>query len=236
MTTALKLLDLTAGHNGVAAVRDLNLHVEPGEIVALIGPNGAGKTTTLDTIAGVLRPIGGSIEVHGAPVRSTKDAARHELSYLPERRGLFTQLTVRENLMLRAKSRRRGEALVKQYPVLAKLAERQSGLLSGGEQQILALACALASEPRILLIDEMTMGLAPAIVSELMDLVRTTVDERGISVLLVEQHVVAALELADRAYVLQHGRVTMSGTSAQLRERIDDLHESYVPGRSADPS
>lgn len=233
MMRALNLRDLTAGHHGVAAVRELNLHVELGEIVALIGPNGAGKTTTLDTVAGLLRPIGGSVEVQGALVKSTSDAARHALSYLPERRGLFSQLTVRENLMLRAKSRKRGAALLTQYPVLTKLSDRQSGLLSGGEQQVLALACALASEPRVLLIDEMTMGLAPVIVSELMGLVRSTVDERGIGVLLVEQHVEAALTLADRAYVLQHGRVTMSGTSAQLRERIDDLHESYVPGKSA---
>lgn len=231
MTAALNVKELTGGHHGVAAVRELNLHVESGEIVALIGPNGAGKTTTLETVAGLLKPIGGVIEIQGVAVRSTKDAARHGLNYLPERRGLFAELTVRENLMLRAKSRKRGDALFGRYSILSALSERRAGLLSGGEQQVLALACALASDPRVLLIDEMTMGLAPIVVAELMSLVRETATASGTAVLLVEQHVEAALGIADRTYVLQHGRVAIAGTSEELRGRIDDLHESYVPGR-----
>lgn len=236
MTAALHLESLSAGHHGVPVARDLNITLEPGEIVALIGPNGAGKSTTLDTIAGVLSPIAGSIQVHGHVVRGTADAGRRGLGYLPERRGLFADLTVRENLWLRARSRRRGDALLGDYPTLERLAERRAGLLSGGEQQILALAAALASEPTVLLIDEMTMGLAPVVVTQLVGLVRRTAAERGIAVLVVEQHVSAALDLAQRAYVMQQGEVVMEGPSEELRSRLDELHATYLPGRQTGPT
>lgn len=233
MTAALRLTSLSTGHNGVPVTRSLDLTVEPGEIVALIGPNGAGKTTTLDTVAGVLHPLRGEVEVHGHQVRSTAEAGRRGLGYLPERRGLFSGLTVRENLWLRARSRRRGDTLLDDYPALQRLADRRAGLLSGGEQQILALAAALASQPSVLLIDEMTMGLAPVVVTQLVELVRTAAAERGIAVLVVEQHVKAALDLAQRGYVLQQGEVVMEGAAEELRGRMDELHAAYVPGKEA---
>lgn len=230
MTSALRLTSLSAGHNGVPVARSLDLTVEPGEIVALIGPNGAGKTTTLDTVAGVLRPLGGTVEVHGYKVQSTAEAGRRGLGYLPERRGLFVGLTVRENLWLRARSRRRGEAMLDDYPALQRLANRRVGLLSGGEQQILALAAALAPRPSVLLIDEMTMGLAPVVVTQLVALVRRTAAEHGIAVLVVEQHIKAALDLAQRGYVLQQGEVVMEGAADELRGRMDELRSTYLPG------
>jgi branched-chain amino acid transport system ATP-binding protein len=235
----LLLRELTAGHNGVPVVRDLDLEVHPGEIVALLGPNGAGKTTVLETAGGVLQPLGGTVRVEGQPVRGVQRAAALGVSYVREGRGLFTQLTVRENLQLRTHSRRSARRLLPRYPVLEALADRRVGLLSGGEQQLLAVACALSVEPRILLIDEMTMGLAPVAVKQLLALVREAADQ-GVAVLFVEQHVQDALRLADRACVLRHGELVAQGTTEQLAEQLEALHDSYFDmslphGRPATP-
>jgi branched-chain amino acid transport system ATP-binding protein len=224
--SVLAVRSLSAGRAGVPFVRDLELEINAGEIVALLGPNGAGKTTTLETIGGVLPPLGGSVVVDGRTVKGVRGAARLGVSYLREGRGLFTQLTVQDNLRLRTRSRRTADALLPRYPILAGLADRRVGLLSGGEQQLLALACALAVKPKLLLIDEMTMGLAPVVVSQLMGLVRSAARD-GVAVLFVEQHVSAALELSDRAYVLRHGEVVMHGPSSELEDRIGELHDSY---------
>jgi branched-chain amino acid transport system ATP-binding protein len=229
MTSALELRDLTAGHHRVAAVRDLSLHVAPGEVVALLGPNGAGKSTTLDTVCGRLPSIAGEVRVFGSPVRSLRDAAKGGVAYVPENRGLFRQMTVDENLRIRARRRRAVDGFYDRFEVLARLRHRQAGLLSGGEQQLLAVVCALSLEARLLLIDEMTMGLSPTVVRDLAEVVREVSDD-GMAVLFVEQHVHVALQLCERAYVLSHGECVLQGTGSDLLDRIDDLSASYLTG------
>lgn len=232
MTTALDVAALTAGHNKVPAVRALDLRVEPGEIVALLGPNGAGKTTTLDTVAGILPALEGEVRVFGQPVRTARHAAQCGLAYVPESRGLFRQLTVDENLRLRARSRRASDDVYARFEVLGQLRQRQAGLLSGGEQQLLAMVCALSLNAKLLLVDEMTMGLAPAVVRALADLV-TQVAAEGAAVVFVEQHVHLALEMCDRALVLSHGKCVLQGSGADLLKKIDELSVTYFAG---DPS
>lgn len=224
--TVLEVKGLSAGRSGVPVVRGLDLVAGPGEVVALLGPNGAGKTTVLETVGGVLPAIKGELRIGGTKFDGVRSASRLGVSYLREGRGLFSQLSVRENLRLRTHSRRDADALLPQYPILEPLADRRAGLLSGGEQQVLALACALSVKPRLLLIDEMTMGLAPIMVKQLSGLVRRAADE-GLAVLFVEQHVHAALELADRAYVLRHGEVVLQGSTRDLADRLSELHDSY---------
>jgi branched-chain amino acid transport system ATP-binding protein len=230
--SAISIAGLVAGHSGVPAVRDLDLYVEEGELVALLGPNGAGKSTTLWTVAGVLPIIGGTIEVLGQTVRgkSAHVIARRGLALVPEDRGLFYQLTTAENLWLhRHRDSTMTPARIFEYfPPLANLTGRRAGLLSGGEQQMLALGCALISQPRVLMIDEMSLGLAPIIVERLLPVVRRVADETGMAVLLVEQHVQAALGVVDRGYVLSHGRLVMQGTAAELIASAELLEASYL--------
>jgi branched-chain amino acid transport system ATP-binding protein len=233
----LAVRDLFAGYRGVPVVREVNLEVRPGEVVALLGPNGAGKTTTLETIAGLNRPISGTVELSGENVggKPAYVLARRSLALVPEGRALFPGLTVREHLRLAggrgpARSQRAGreEELLEMLPELRKCLNRKAGLLSGGEQQMLAVGRALVTRPRLLLVDEMSLGLAPVIVERLLPILRRAADELGSSVLFVEQHVALALEISDRAYVLTHGRIRLEGPAAELRERRELLAASYL--------
>jgi len=231
---ALVLKDLSAGYRGVPVVRELNLEVRPGEVVALLGPNGAGKTTTLETIAGLNRPISGTVDLSGQTISGVPAhlLARRGLALVPEGRALFPGLTVREHLRLAGGQGRRGgnheDELLEMLPELRKCLGRKAGLLSGGEQQMLAVGRALVTRPRLLLVDEMSLGLAPVVVERLIPILRRAADELGASVLFVEQHVALALEVADRAYVLTHGRIRLEGAAAELRERRELLAASYL--------
>ncbi len=226
---------VSAGYAGVPVVRNLDLHVNSGEVVALLGANGAGKTTTLLTISGLVRCLSGSVKVLGQPVKfgSPHVLARRGLAHVAEDRSLFFQLTVAENIKLglrgrRAQQREGVERALDLLPALRPLMERRAGLLSGGEQQMLAVARALVGHPKVLLVDEMSLGLAPIIVERLLPIVRRVADETGAGVLFVEQHIHMALGIADRAYVLSHGECVLQGTGSDLAERRDLLEASYL--------
>ena len=228
----LEVEGLHAGYRGVTVVRDLNLSVGEGQIVALLGPNGAGKTTTLLTIAGYLPAISGSMLFAGSSTnrKPAYRLARSGVAPINEDRGLMGSLTVLESLALVRSPRRNPFEL---FPELEVLKNRRSGLLSGGEQQMLALARAFSSEPKLLLVDELSQGLAPLVVGRLLNALVQAKEEWGAAVVLVEQNVSDALHVADRGYVLSHGRVVIDDQPASelLNNRV--LLESSYLGTAA---
>ena len=231
MTAVLETNGLTAGYAGVPVVRYLDLTVEAGEVVALLGPNGAGKTTTLLTLAGVVPKIGGSAQVLGEEVAGGRPhkVARLGAVLVPDDRAIFFDLTARENLRLGAGGKGDAVDIVLDYfPSLKPRMSTRAGLLSGGEQQMLAVGRALSGRPKVLMIDEMSLGLAPVIVKRMFPVVRRIADEIGAGVLVVEQHIDVALQAADRAYVLNHGEVAMKGKAEELLKDRHLLQASYM--------
>jgi branched-chain amino acid transport system ATP-binding protein len=221
--SALEVSGLAFAYDGALAVRDVSLAVEPGEIVALLGANGAGKSTTVRMIAGVLAPQKGAIRFDGQALTGVPShhVVRRGITLVPEGRLVFPQMTVMENLQLGAHVKQRGAvgALVEQaFALFPRLAERRSqlaGSMSGGEQQQLAIARGLMSEPRLIILDEPSLGLMPTVVQEVFRLIEA-VNKRGISVLLVEQNLHQALRIAHRGYVLEKGAVVLAGTGQEL--------------------
>jgi branched-chain amino acid transport system ATP-binding protein len=235
MTSLLTTHGLAAGYDGVPVTRGISLSVEAGEIVALLGPNGAGKTTTLLAISGLLPVLDGSIELFGEDVGNGVGPAhklvRRGLAHVPEDRALFHDLTVHEHLRVcRDATRDAVTEAVRHFPALEPLMRRKAGLLSGGEQQMLALARGFVGRPRLLLVDELSLGLAPVIVERLLPTLRDLAQHTGAGILLVEQHVDLALQTADRAYVMANGRIVLEGDAAELGERRELLAASYLGG------
>jgi ABC-type branched-subunit amino acid transport system ATPase component len=224
----LEVGGLTAGYGGPDVIRDISLSVHRGEVVALLGPNGAGKTTTLWAISGLVR-YRGSVQLDGNDIGplSTPQRANAGIAHVPQGRGVFSGLTVDEHFRLDGVSDSAQEAFDK-FPALAKLRDRRAGLLSGGEQQMLAISRALLTHPKVMLLDELSMGLAPIIVERLLPFVRAAADEQGVAVLLVEQHVHLALEIADRGYVLSHGELAIADRADRLRADNSLVAASYL--------
>jgi len=245
----LELADVSAGYTGAEVIRHISITVDSGEVVALFGPNGAGKSTTLRVISGIVRPSRGQVRYAGTDLarQSPTLRARAGISHVPEGRGIFFGLTVAEHLRLGYRGERIEPSVVYEYfPALEPLRDRKAGLLSGGEQQMLAVGRALGRRPKLLLLDELSLGLAPLLVERLLPVVRQYARDSGCGVLLVEQHVQLATEIADRCYVLSHGDIVLHETGARLLSNPGMLVASYVgqqaldevvaePGVSADP-
>jgi len=225
----LELNDIHARYGAITALRGISISVSQGELVALLGVNGAGKSTTLATIAGVMRPWQGSIIFQGSSTlgKSPEQIARLGISLVPEGRDIFPSLTVEENIRLgaytlseKSEYRRNLGEVFELFPVLKERLQQPGGTLSGGEQQQLAIARALMSSPRLLMLDEPSLGLAPALVDQIFELI-ARLHQRGVTILLVEQNVDRTLEIVDRAYVLSTGMIKSQGTPQQLRAHAD---------------
>ncbi len=224
MTAIMEVRGVDAGYGSVTVIRGLDMEVAAGEVVTVLGRNGAGKTTSLLTMAGAIRPQRGEIRLLGSPDRSRLAArARRGVGLMTDDRAVLFGLTVRENLLL-AGGTRDTSAL---FPELGELQDRKAGLLSGGQQQMLGLAVVLSREPKLLLIDEMSFGLAPIIVRRLMETVRSVASE-GTAVVMVEQFARLALENSDRGYVLVNGRIEATGSASELLADLHEIEQSYL--------
>ena len=230
---ALQAEDVSAGYGPQAVIHEIDLAVYPGEIVGLLGANGAGKTTTLLTLAGELPTLSGRIMLDGAATTAPLyRRARLGLTFVTEEKSVFMGLTARDNLRV---ARVDLDAALALFPELEKLLGVRAGLLSGGEQQMLTLARALSRRPRVLLADELSMGLAPLVVKRLLEAVVRAAKEMGTAVLLVEQHVRKALEHCDRAYVMHRGHIALTGSTAELLSQITDIEDHYLTTASVAP-
>lgn len=232
----LQVESLDVHYGAIHALRGVSFSVEPGEIVTLIGANGAGKTTSLRAVSALLKPTGGSIVYDGQPIvgRLPHELVAGGLAHAPEGRGIFPNLTVRENLQLGAYLRRDRDGIetdiARHFETFPRLRERQSqvaGTLSGGEQQMLAIARALMSRPKLLLLDEPSLGLAPQVVQLIFRIIREVNEREGVSILLVEQNAHLALGMAHKGYVLETGSVVMSGTGRELLES-EEVRRAYL--------
>ncbi len=230
MSAPLRAEGLVAGYGKVTIVRDVDLEVRQGEVAALLGPNGAGKTTTILTLAGELAPLGGIVRFRAfegnLPLHKR---ARAGLALVTDARAVFMRMTVAENLRA---FRTTADALIELFPELQPHLGRRVALLSGGQQQMLALGLALSRRPTVILADELSMGLAPMIVDRLFAVLRAAADD-GVGVLLVEQHVHKAMTIADRVYVMDRGRIAISGTADELGQRVDEIQSSYLANTPA---
>jgi branched-chain amino acid transport system ATP-binding protein len=225
-TAVLETKKLSAGYGSQAVIHDIDIEVHAGEVVALLGANGAGKTTTLLALSGELPALAGEVLIDGQATRSPlHKRARNGLTFVTEERSVFKGLSARDNLRVANVATDDALAL---FPELQPRLDVRGGLLSGGEQQMLTLGRALARRPRLLLADELSMGLAPLVVKRLLEAVRSAADDQGTAVLLVEQHVRKALGYADRVYVMRRGRIELSGTAAEVRGRIAQIEEQYL--------
>jgi len=231
MSNVLECHALTGGRGSLTAFRDVELAVEAGRIHALLGPNGAGKTSFLLTVAGLLAAHRGSIVVDGRELRTGRAtaASRAGIALVPDSRQLFTTLSVEENLLV---ARRRGgpspRSMLDVFPALEQRWTVRAGSLSGGEQQMLAMARALLQRPRVLLVDELSMGLAPPVVERLFGAVRQIAAEHGCAVVFVEQYVSLALQAADSASVLNRGTIVLVGSAAEIASQPDQLEQAYL--------
>jgi len=232
-----EIKDLHVHYGVIHVLKGVSLTVNDGEIVTLIGANGAGKTTTLRTISGLKKPTSGQIILDGVDITNTsaQERVKMGISHVPEGRHVFPSMTVLENLELGAYLRKDKEGIAKDlkrvydlFPVLADRRKQLAGTLSGGEQQMLAIGRALMSRPKILLLDEPSMGLAPLLVQEIFSIIKD-VNSNGTTVLLVEQNARMALQIAHRAYVIETGRIVLSGTGAELMES-EDIKKAYLGG------
>lgn len=223
-TPALELSGLSCGYGRVPVLRDVDLSVRRGEVVALLGANGAGKTTLLLAVGGILRVSAGTVTMLGERLRGPAHRISSSGVRLVLDRNLFMRQTVLENLRVAGVDPERAFAI---FPALSRLAKRRAGLLSGGEQKMLSLGRALASDPTVMLIDEVSLGLAPVVVAPLLEAIKRAADD-GLSVLLVEQQVSRALDVAARGYVLNQGRVVIHDSSEALQSNVDEITKAYL--------
>ena len=235
MSTMLKIDDIHVYYGAIHAIKGVSFEVGEGEIVALIGANGAGKSTILKTVSGLMHPRGGKIEFMDQDI-SHMDAyklLRHGLAHVPEGRRIFLQMTVQENLdmgayIMKDVSKADLDMVFDYFPRLKERRKQIAGTLSGGEQQMLAMSRALMSHPKLMMLDEPSMGLAPILVDQIFDIIKK-LHADGTTILLVEQNASKALEIADRAYVLETGNITLSGTGAELAQS-DEVEKAYLGG------
>lgn len=237
MGTMLKIDNINVYYGAIHAIKGISLEVREGEIVTLIGANGAGKSTTLRTISGLLKPKAGKISFLGKDIagKPAHEIVREGISQVPEGRRIFAEMSVLENLELGAFTRKDSDGIkedmgmvFRRFPRLEERKDQQAGTLSGGEQQMLAMGRALMSRPKLLLLDEPSMGLAPLLIREIFSIIED-INKTGTTILLVEQNANMALSIADRAYVLETGRITLSGDAGKLAAS-EDIRKAYLGG------